>query len=320
MQKMWWRPGVTGRAQRSWWRGAGLLMGGLLVSGGLHAQASALPGTVMTTTTGGPGPSEWAIEPWWQVDRDAPRGSDAHGTTAYAVQLPVKVRVAPNLWFTLVLNGAYAAHAHQHSQGVRSGDIGVALKYRLHEESSADRWPAVAVSLAHIFPSGRYEHLHHRPLNGGGAGIAATSLALYVQRTEGAPDRPWRWHVNMTRSLGSPHTKVHGASVYDTTPGFLGTYRAGVNQVMAVGVETLVSPRWAISLDVTDVRHWHCAMANDRTGQIEYPRSRHATVVTPGVTYSPSDTFSVAIGIGRTVRRQIGGEQTTGVVSLGWVL
>jgi hypothetical protein len=178
------------------------------------------------------------------------------------------------------------------------GDLTLQAQYRL-SSFRADPWkPAIAVSLQHSLPTGKYDRLGTRPGDGLGSGAHATTLAVYAQNYSWLGNgRLLRTRLNLSTSLPGK-ARVEDVSVYGTRHGFRGEARPGASFDVGGSVEYSVTRRWVLALDLT---YDHTAPTRvtgvDRGGGPIVRRSgaSDSFAIAPGIEYSWKPNLGVLI-------------------------
>ncbi|MEP7007202.1 MAG: transporter [Sphingomonas bacterium] len=172
------------------------------------------------------------------------------------------------------------------ARGVGMADLTLQAQYRL-SSFSADPWkPAIAVSVLHSLPTGRYDRLGARPGDGLGSGAHTTTLALYAQNyTWLRNGRLLRTRLNISTSLPGK-ARVEDVSVYGTGEGFRGEARPGVSFDLGGSVEYSVTRSWVLALDLVYDHTAPTRVAGVDAGGVPVARR-----------YGTSDSFAIAPGI-----------------------
>jgi hypothetical protein len=172
------------------------------------------------------------------------------------------------------------------ARGPGMADLTLQAQYRL-SSFSADPWkPAVAVSVLHSLPTGRYDRLGARPGDGLGSGAHSTTIALYAQNyTWLRNGRLLRTRLNLSTTLPGK-ARVEDVSVYGTGQGFRGEARPGASFDLGGSVEYSVTRRWVLALDLI-----YDHTAPTRVAGVDAAKAP----VTHR--YGASDSFAIAPGI-----------------------
>jgi hypothetical protein len=183
------------------------------------------------------------------------------------------------------------------SSGVGIGDLTLQAQYRLTTFDAASGRPALAVSLLHSLPTGKYDRLGARPGDGLGSGAHGTTLALYAQHYAWLPNgRLLRTRLNLSASV-SGKAGVEDASVYGTIDGFRGTAKPGASFSIGTSAEYSVTRSWVLALDLT---YGHAAATTvtgrDPTGPVRLRSGPADTVaIAPGIEYSWKPNLGVLL-------------------------
>src|SRR5579871_2484590 len=103
--------------------------------------------------------------------------------------------------------------------------------------------PDIALAVLQSLPTGKYDRLG-RISDGFGAGGYATTLALYSQMLWWMPTgRLLRTRLDIMESV-SPNVPVKDASVYGTSPGFIGHAAPGNQFSAEAGFEYSLTREW----------------------------------------------------------------------------
>lgn len=183
------------------------------------------------------------IEPYL-YDVTANRTDGLHSFTyfLYGATDRLTVGFAPDIAFNSVRGAA-------DSSGVHLGDTTLRAQYMLTAMDTETGVPDLALAVLQNLPTGKYDHLG-RASDGFGNGSYATTLALYSQMAWWMPNgRLLRTRLNLSETL-SPRVPVTGASVYGTTPDFLGNAQPGNQFSGVIAFEYSVTRSWVLALDL----------------------------------------------------------------------
>ncbi len=180
--------------------------------------------------------------------------------------------------------------------------------------------PTTALLLQATLPTGRYDRLGDRPADGLGAGVFATTVALYSQYFFWMPNgRILRTRLDFSYSIPGS-TRVRDVSVYGTDEGFEGRARPGKSAVIDVAGEYSLTRNWVLALDVVYQHdsNTHLSGADLRgvhTGpgpvQVDLNSgSGHTWSLAPAIEYN----FNSRVGIIAGAKLTIAGRNATAVV------
>lgn len=137
------------------------------------------------------------------------------------------------------------------SSGIGLGDTSVQAQYRLTQFHEGSWLPTISLQLQETLPTGKYDRLGSRPLDGLGSGTHTTTLQLNTQTYFWLPNgRILRMRLNVAQSF-SGTADVEDVSVYGTTDGFRGKARPGSSFFANAAWEYSMSQRWVLALDIT---------------------------------------------------------------------
>lgn len=173
-------------------------------------------------------------------------------TRTWSTSLPLYFGVLPDLNVHMILNGSHMTNAQGSSDGFRMGDSKVRLLYQLNHADADTSQPVFAVAVAKSIPSGSYEHLGNRPLNGVGSGSRAWTFGLYNQIYFWMPNgHILRMRTNINWTTDSQRIDVNGVSSYNTPRGFRGWARAGRSGSFDLALEYSMDSHWVLAMDAT---------------------------------------------------------------------
>ncbi|WP_242098699.1 transporter [Sphingomonas sp. CROZ-RG-20F-R02-07] len=184
------------------------------------------------------------------------------------------------------------------SSGVGVGDLSLRAQLRLRASGPSSWKPALAVSLAHSLPIGRFDRLGALPGNGEGTGLAATTVSLYAQslfRTRSG--RPIRVRLNASATLPAS-TSVSGVSVYGTPEGSSTRVRQATTISLGTSVEYSLSRGWALAFDAFSLREGGLALTSKDPALPPSRRNEPGSAVValaPGVEYSWTANLGVLL-------------------------
>ena len=136
------------------------------------------------------------------------------------------------------------------SSGVQLGDTQLRAQFGLTSLDMENGIPDLAIALIETVPTGRYDRLGARPVNGFGNGAYGTALALYSQMLFRMPNgRLLRTRLDLAQSI-SRKTPVEDVSVYGTGMGFRGHARPGNGFSADAAFEYSLTRNWVLALDV----------------------------------------------------------------------
>lgn len=137
------------------------------------------------------------------------------------------------------------------SSGVGAGDLTVQAQYRLHLFHEGNWIPTTSLALQETVPSGKYDNLGNRALDGIGSGSYTTTLCFYTQTFFWMPNRRiLRTRFNVTQAFSREAT-VRDVSVYGTSQGFRGHANPGAALFVDLAGEYSVTRRWVLAFDAT---------------------------------------------------------------------
>lgn len=137
------------------------------------------------------------------------------------------------------------------SSQVALGDVTVMGQYGLTRFSPERRIPTTAIEVQEAFPTGKYDELGSRPIDGLGAGAYTTTVSLNSQTYFSAPNgRIVRMRLNAWESF-STNATVTGVSVYGTDAAFRGHAKPGKSTFIDWSWEYSVRRSWVLALDMT---------------------------------------------------------------------
>lgn len=184
------------------------------------------------------------------------------------------------------------------SSGVGVGDLTLRAQLRLIAASPSSWKPAVALSVGHSLPIGKYDRLGPLPGNGQGSGLAATTVSLYAQSSFLAPSRrPMRVRLNASVTLPAS-TSVSDISVYGTTQGSSTRVRQGTTVTLGTSVEYSLTRSWALALDVLHVRNGDVRLMPRGISSGATPagsRGQTLVAIAPGIEYSWNSNYGVLL-------------------------
>jgi hypothetical protein len=152
----------------------------------------------------------------------------------------------------LIPRFGYNASGHgTHSSGPQIGDLTLHAHHQFLKFREGHWPPALSVVLEQTLPTGKYDRLGSNPGDGLGAGVFATTFALYMQRYFWVPNGRivrTRLDVAYTRSGG---THLEDISVYGTRSGFSGSAQPGDSINVDSSWEYSATRSWVLALDIT---------------------------------------------------------------------
>lgn len=161
----------------------------------------------------------------------------------------------------------------------------------------------MSVAVQETLPTGKYDQLGDRLMNGVGSGAYTTTVAFYAQTYFWMPNRRiLRMRFNVLNGF-SKSASIKDVSVYGTEQGFRGHAYPGRSVYIDNPWEYSLTRRWVLATDVT-YRHdanTHVAGYNSldpvHTPVLLDSGSRDAFALAPAVEYSWSSKIGVLLGV-----------------------
>jgi hypothetical protein len=240
-------------------------------------------------------------------DRERVRRSAAHshgfGSLAY-VLYGLADRVSVGMIPTVGYNTVDGASS---SSGVGLADLTLQGQYRLSQFHESHRIPTVSLVVQETFPTGKYDRLGDRPIDGLGGGAYTTTLALYAQTYFWLPNgRILRTRLDVSQSISST-VRIQDVSVYGTGDGFRGQAKPGPTFFADASFEYSLTRSFVLALDVTyrhtgNTRVTGYSISGTRGAQdppsIEFDLgSSDAIGLAPAIEYSWSPNLGVLLGV-----------------------
>jgi hypothetical protein len=204
------------------------------------------------------------------------------------------------------------------------GDLTLSAQYRLTSAEASPRKPTIALSLQYSLPTGRYDRLDTQPGLGLGAGNHVTTLSLYAQQYFWLPNgRIFRARLNLASSW-SDTARIEGASVYGTSPGFIGKANPGSRFDIGVSGEYSLTRSWVLALDLTTSRGAGTEISGELGSmspaiRLNLPRTR-SYAIAPAVEYSWKRNLGVLLATRIIPRGENVQGSVTPAVAINWVL
>jgi hypothetical protein len=220
---------------------ARLLAGTLLIASPLLAQHEPLgdawwTGPMLAPSAGTLPPGHWLVEPYVYDIKTA--HADNYGSRAYVIYGLLN-RFSVGVIPILGLNS-----------GIGFGDLTAQAQYRLTQFQPGSWVPTMSVVVQETFPTGTYDRLGLHTGNALGAGAYSTTLGLYSQTYFWMPNgRILRARLDLSQVIYSTKPRVVDASVYGTTPGFLGHALPGLSSSADLAAEYSATQHWVLALD-----------------------------------------------------------------------
>jgi hypothetical protein len=131
------------------------------------------------------------------------------------------------------------------------GDLTLQLQRRLTQFQPC-RWvPIISAAVQETLPTGKYDRLGNRLMNGIGTGAYTTNFEALSQMYFWLPNRRiLRMRLDVTDAFSSS-VNVRDASVYGTADGFRGTAKPGRSFFIDNSWEYSLTRSWVVALDAT---------------------------------------------------------------------
>jgi hypothetical protein len=217
----------------------------------------------------------------------------------------------------------YNASGHgTHSSGPQVGDLTLHAHHQFLKFREGHWPPALSLVVEQTLPTGKYDRLSSNPGDGLGAGVFATSLAVYMQRYFWAPNGRivrTRLDVAYTRSGG---THLEDVSVYGTRSGFRGSARPGDSINVDSSWEYSATRSWVLALDINYERSASTHVLGRYDTTPFEARSGVATTwsLAPAIEYSWNANMGVIAGAKIVVAGRNTGAVVVPVVAINRVL
>ena len=189
------------------------------------------------------------------------------------------------------------------SSGVGMADLTLQGQYRLSQFHESHRIPTISLVVQETFPTGKYDRLGDRPIDGLGGGAYTTTLALYGQTYFWLPNgRILRTRLDVSQSFSST-VKIQDVSVYGTGEGFRGEVEPGPTFFADVSFEYSLTRSIVLALDVTYRHTGNTRVTGSVPGGAQAPSIRFdlsssdAIGLAPAIEYSWSPNFGVLLGV-----------------------
>ncbi len=212
----------------------------------------------------------------------------------YGVTDTLTLGAKPSFGFNSVSNG-------RDGSGVGFGDLTLTAQYRLTSFDAGRSIPAIALSVQHSLPTGKYDRLGDRPSDGLGSGAHTTILSVYAQHYFWLPNgRIFRARLNASTAF-SDAAKLTDVSVYGTRDGFRGRARPGKSFSLGVSGEYSLTRSWVLALDLIynhdDPTRVHGFDIRDAVNPIRYRTgSSDGFAIAPAIEYSWKPNLGVLLG------------------------
>ncbi len=212
----------------------------------------------------------------------------------YGVTDTLTLGAKPSFGFNSVSNG-------RDGSGVGFGDLTLTAQYRLTSFDAERSIPAIALSVQHSLPTGKYDRLGDRPSDGLGSGAHTTILSVYAQHYFWLPNgRIFRARLNASTAF-SDAAKLTDVSVYGTRDGFRGRARPGKSFSLGVSGEYSLTRSWVLALDLIynhdDPTRVHGFDIRDAANPIRYRTgSSDGFAIAPAIEYSWKPNLGVLLG------------------------
>ena len=289
----------------------------MLVPAAVGAQAHSLEEVRFTGPLVTPSPStlpqgRFYVQPYWvqthssgHYDDNGNRHALPEASDTSLLSVLLSAGITDRLAGELVLDTARSTQGKQHSDGYRLADGAMRLRYLLREGDALNSKAALAVMLGQSLPTGRYDGLGDKVLNGQGNGVSRSNLSLLGQNYHWLPNgHPVRWRWQARWSPAPRDVSVRGTSVYDTAPGFRGRLSAGPELSAALGLEYSINSNWALGLDLTASRQSGSVLDGtvvNETGRRQrvyrHDRASRSFSIAPALEYSVSDQLGFLAGV-----------------------
>lgn len=236
-------------------------------------------------------------------DRNGVRRSTAHSNgfgnltyINYGLMDRLTIGMIPTEGFNTITGGPS-------SSGIRMADLTVQAQYRL-TQFRPGRWlPTMSLAVQETLPTGKYDQLGGRLMDGLGSGAYTTTVAFYAQTYFWLPNRRiLRMRFNVLNGFSSS-ASVKDVSVYGTEQGFRGHAHPGRSVYIDNSWEYSLTRRWVLATDVT-YRHdtnTHVVGYNSLdpipTPVLLDSGPRDAFALAPAVEYSWSSKIGVLLGV-----------------------
>lgn len=212
------------------------------------------------------------------------------------------------------------------SSGPRVGDLGLHAHYQLLRFRERSWVPALSLVIEQTLPTGHYDQLGNHPGDGLGAGVYATTFAVYTQRYFWAPNgRIVRTRLNVSY-VKAGDTSVRDVSVYGTQAGFRGTGMPGNSLIVDSAWEYSLTQHWVLALDIS---YEHDASTRvlgtyptTNAGLVAVRDSSGASTawsLAPAVEYNVSANLGVIVGANVVVAGRNASGVLVPAVAINWV-
>lgn len=235
-------------------------------------------------------------------DRDgrrvgAPREHDygSQSYVLYGLTDAVTIGVMPRFGF-------HDRGARGRSSQVGIGDLGVVAQVGVTRFDGERGIPALALNVTQTLPTGKYDRLGDRPMDGLGTGAFTTALAVYSQYLFWLPTgRILRTRLDVSYARSSS-PDVNDVSVYGTAAGFRGEAHPGAVFTADVAWEYSATRRWVLALDVAYERDASTAVRGRAADAIAIDSGAASSLsLAPAIEYNLSAQVGVIAGVKLTV-------------------
>jgi len=215
------------------------------------------------------------------------------GSSAY-----VEYGLANKLTVGVIPVVGYSKAGDHTSSGIDLGDISVLSQYRLTQFHENKRVPTTAIQIQQTFPTGKYDRLGTRTLDGLGTGAYTTIVALNSQTYFWLPNRRiLRTRFDVSGSVSSS-VDVNDVSVYGTATGFNGHAEPGKSLFIDAAWEYSMTRNWVFAFDAIYQYHGTTQVLGTRFGKpVAFNSGSSWTYgFAPGIEYNLSPSLGVIMG------------------------
>ncbi len=185
------------------------------------------------------------------------------------------------------------------TRGAVASDLPIDLKYRFLDQEVNTLHPSVTVSLGISFPTGSFDKLGSGLEGGGSGAYYARQGAVLQWYTNTYGNHPLR--VRLWGSLAEPlnNPTVRDVSVYNTSPGFRGTAKPGLNAAIGISPEYALSQRWTLAADLFRSYAGGAGVSGTNSGTLFSTNfgSSASWVIAPAIEYNWSPRYGVIAGV-----------------------